>query len=183
MKRNISFIVFLVILFVLTLGIFVIYANNNKKNKEIEKDVKKAIPSDLLNFGFYHIGTAEKCIDKSCEDYEYQIIYRSYIKGEVNIEDINVNVKDKKITLLLPNFKITDYNYETLEAFEIDENSNLDINKKNLSDICNKDLKEKANKNDKTIADDSKKISIQKLNDFLKPWVKENYKGYELEIK
>lgn len=181
--KNKSFIVFLGILLVLFIGLIFIVINNNKINKKIENDVLKAIPDEFLDFGFYHNGTARKCLDDKCENYEYLIIYQSYIKGKVNEKDINVEVKNKKILINLPDFIIEESEFLDIEVFEVSENSELKPIRKNFIDICKKDLKEKVKNKDKEIINDSENISVPKIKEFFESWIKENYNGYKLEVK
>ena len=186
--KNKSFLVFIGIIIILIGSFLILYTNSNKNelNEKIKNDILSSFPEELYDYETYHHNFAQKCLTENCEEkdnFEYTIVYQSKINNYINLDKINIDIKNKKIIVTLPEIEIKDFEFIDTEMVSISEESTLPKDKKEIIKLCKNDLQEKIDNNNKSVFDDSYNAILPRITEFLESWVKKNYSDYKLEVK
>ena len=192
-KLNIKIIIILVaIIFILG---FIIYSLYNKDSSNgiiirAKSAFKKSVDTEELRTAtFTYNGVAKKCKEECKNDYTDEYLYYVSYEGEVTAGidfdelDFNVDKTNKKMTIIMPEVKVTDSKTFIEKQKFIFKNSEYDtVNELSEANrICNEDIKKRANE-DSLLLETAKDNAKIVLEQFFETWLKSYYNGYTLEI-
>ena len=193
-KLNIKVIIILLVIIVL-LG-FIIYSLFNKDSSNgiiirAKSAFKKSVDTEELRTAtFTYNGVAKKCKDECLNDgndeYLYYVSYEGDVTAGIDFDDLEFKIDktNKKMTIVMPEVKITDSKTYIEKQKFIFKNSKYDtVNELSEANrICNQDIKKRANEDSLLLvtAKDNAKIVLEQ---FFEPWLNNYYNGYTLEVK
>ncbi len=192
-KKNTKLIIILLgIIVVLGLVIYFMFSKDSSNGIIIraKSNFKKAVDTEELRTAtFTYNGVARKCKEECKNDgkdeYLYYVSYEGDVTAGFDFDDIKFSVdkEKKKMTITMPEVKITDsHTYIEKQKF-IFKNSKYDtVNELSEANrICNEDIKKRANEDNLLLetAKDNAKVVLQQ---FFETWLNNYYPGYTLEV-
>ena len=192
-KNNTKLIIILLgIIVVLGLVIYFMFSKDSSNGIIIraKSNFKKAVDTEELRTAtFTYNGVAKKCKEDCKNDGKDEDLYYVSYEGDVtagfDFDDIKFSVdkEKKKMTITMPEVKITDsHTYIEKQKF-IFKNSKYDtVNELSEANrICNEDIKKRANEDNLLLetAKDNAKVVLQQ---FFETWLNNYYPGYTLEV-
>ena len=192
-KNNTKLIIILLgIIVVLGLVIYFMF-NKDSSNGIIiraKSNFKKAVDTEELRTAtFTYNGVAKKCKEECKNDgkdeYLYYVSYEGDVTAGFDFDDIEFKVdkEKKKMTITMPEVKITDsHTYIEKQKF-IFKNSKYDtVNELSEANrICNEDIKKRANE-DNLLLETAKENAKVVLQQFFETWLNNYYPDYTLEV-
>ncbi len=192
-KLNIKLILILLVI-IAVLG-FIVYSLFNKDSANgivirAKTTFKKSVDTEELRTAtFTYNGVAKKCKEECKNDgndeYVYYVSYEGDVTAGFDFDDIKFSVdkEKKKMTITMPEVKITDsHTYIEKQKF-IFKNSKYDtVNELSEANrICNINIK-KRNNEDSLLLETAKENAKIVLEQFFEPWLNNYYNGYTLEV-
>lgn len=192
-KLNIKIILILVaIIFILG---FIIYSLYNKDSSNgiiirAKSAFKKSVDTEELRTAtFTYNGVAKKCKEEckndDTDEYLYYVSYEGEVTAGIDFDEIDFNVDkaNKKMTIIMPEVKVTDSKTFIEKQKFIFKNSEYDtVNELSEANrICNEDIKKRANE-DSLLLETAKDNAKIVLEQFFETWLNSYYNGYTLEI-
>lgn len=142
--------------------------------------------SDLSTFQAVYNGIAKVMNDSKPDEIDYYMSYKAKVKAGFDFEKVKIDLDDKlkKITLVIPEIKITDVSVDSTSLdyiFKNDKANKSGITEKALK-ACNRDVKEESENESAifTLAEQNAKNVMKAL---INPYIEQLYSEYELEIK
>lgn len=187
--RSMKRIVFLVILLVaIVTGIFLFINARNKKETEVitKSTLEKMINvSELSTFEAVYNGITQIMNKKDDEKVDYYVYYEAKVKAGFNFEEVKINLdnKEKKIVITLPEIKINDINVDIASLDYMFENKKADTQtvsqeayKAAIEDVTKESEKETA------IYDLAKQNAVNIVEALVRPFVQQVDPEYQIEI-
>jgi hypothetical protein len=192
-KKNTKLIIILLgIIVVLGLVIYFMFSKDSSNGIIIraKSNFKKAVDTEELRTStFTYNGVARKCKEECKNDGTDERLYFVSYEGEVTAGldfdkiDFNVDKKNKKMTIIMPEVKITNAQAFMEKQKYIFKNSKYDnVNEiTEANRLCNEDIKKRASEDEQLLATakDNAKIVLEQ---FFETWLNNYYDGYTLEI-
>ncbi|MBQ6887943.1 MAG: DUF4230 domain-containing protein [Lachnospiraceae bacterium] len=178
-----------VLIVLCVLGIVLISGKKNKEDKtEIvtKSTLEKIINvSELSTYEAVYNGVAKVMNDKKTEKIDYHVYYEARVKAGIDFENVEIDVDSeaKKITVDLPDVKITDVNVDITSLDYIFENNkaNTETVSEEAYKACIEDVTNESSNEDAIyeLAEQNAKNIIEAL---IMPFVKQLDTDYVLEI-
>ncbi len=150
---------------------------------------KSVDTEELRTATFTYNGVVIKCKEECKNDGTDERLYFVSYEGEVTAGldfdkiDFNVDKKNKKMTIIMPEVKITNAQAFMEKQKYIFKNSKYDnVNEiTEANRLCNEDIKKRASEDEQLLATakDNAKIVLEQ---FFETWLNNYYDGYTLEI-
>lgn len=189
-KRNMPILVAAIILVIVIL-LIVSISNQSKSRMTIttKSTLEKIVEiSDLSTVDYTYNAIVTKYIDDEPgkdrhDNAEYYVSYEGIVSAGINFDEIEVEIKDKVISIKLPEAKINEIRVDmgTLEYMKVGKTNESDSISQEAYKLCQKDLEERASKEDEILkyAKDNAKSAIEAL---LNPWIESLDDGFKVEI-
>lgn len=187
--RSIKRIVFLVILLVaIVTGVFLFINARNKKEAEVitKSTLEKMINvSELSTFEAVYNGITQIMNKKDDQKVDYYVYYEAKVKAGFNFEEVKIDLdsKEKKIVITLPEIKINDINVDIASLDYMFENKKADTQtvsqeayKAAIEDVTKESEKETA------IYDLAKQNAVNIVEALIRPFVQQIDSEYQIEI-
>ena len=139
-----------------------------------------------IEYTYNAIVTKYKNDEVKDDNVEYYAAYNGKVTAGIDFNEINidVNYKDKKIYITLPNVEIHETNVDmgTLDYIQEKNTSEKDSISQEAYKLCKNDLRERAKNETKLLvnANENAKSAIEAL---LKPWIESVDKEFQIEFK
>ena len=185
-----KFIMFLIMI-IAAMSAYLVYdfkKQNKKEEPEIitKTNLEKVLDvSDLSTFEAIYNGVAAVENEEKPENIDYYVSYEAKVKAGIDFKLINVEVneKEKLITVSLPEVKITDVDVDiaSLDYIFINNKSNTQTVSAQAYKECIKDVTNESNST--TEIYDSAKLNARNMVEALiKPFIEQLDSSYKLEI-
>ncbi len=185
-----KFIMFLIMI-IAAMSAYLVYdfkKQNKKEEPEIitKTNLEKVLDvSDLSTFEAIYNGIAAVASEEKPENIDYYVYYEAKVKAGIDFKLINVEVneKEKLITVSLPEVKITDVDVDiaSLDYIFINNKSNTQTVSAQAYKECIKDVTNESNST--TEIYDSAKLNARNMVEALiKPFIEQLDSSYKLEI-
>jgi len=180
----------LIVILSIILNIVNSKAGNLKISAEssLEKIVEK---NDLETVNYTYNAIARQCISDNCsnennDNYKYFVSYEGTVTAGIDFKQVKIEVdkKTKKLTITVPEPKITGYNVDigSLKFIFTKDKYNEASELEKAFKLCKEDLENRSEK-DRLILKTAKQNSITVLEAFFKPWIETFNSEYEVEVK
>lgn len=177
-----------VIIVVIILIVLLLTITNKKEEKEIitQSTLEKIVNvSELSTYEVIYNGVAKVMNETKPEKVDYYVSYESKVKAGIDFEQIEINVDNeaKKISVTLPEIKITDVNVDitTLDYIFENEKANTSTVSQEAYKACIEDVtNESASKN--AIYKLAEKNAENMIEALISPFVKQLDAEYVVEI-
>ena len=178
--------------FALLLGILTSETGMLKLSAEssLERIVEK---NDLETVNYTYNAIARQCKEDEClrnsentDDYKYFVAYEGTVSAGINFKQVKIDVdkKEKKLIITVPEPKITGYNVDigSLKFIFTKDKYNEATELEKAFKLCKEDLKIRSEE-DKLILKTAKQNSIIVLESFFKTWIETFNSDYEVIVK
>lgn len=156
----------------------------------LEKIVEK---NDLETANYTYNAIARQCKEEGClrnsdstDDYKYFVAYEGIVSAGIDFKQVKIDVdkKEKKLIITVPEPKITGYNVDigSLKFIFTKDKYNEATELENAFKLCKEDLKIRSEE-DKLILKTAKQNSIIVLESFFKTWIETFNSKYEVIVK
>ena len=190
-KNNISkFLIILIALVILILVIISITRKNTKIEIKVRSTLEKVVEkSDLETVSIVYNVIAKKCLDDNTCDknsndtnqFSYVVSCRGTIVAGIDFKDVKVDVKNKKITIEIP--EATMKNDPSIESAKFLDGDSLSATElPEAIKLCQETIIERSTADDKLIPF-AKEQARFVLEEFYQEWVKAYDKSYVVEVK
>ncbi len=190
MFRSVKRIAFLVILLVVIVTGAVLFTRscNKKESEVITKSTLERIinVSELSTFEAVYNGITQVMNKKDEQKVDYHVYYEAKVKAGFDFEKIKIDLddKNKKITITLPPIKINDINVDIASLDYMFENKKADTEtvsqeayKAAIEDVTKESEKETA------IYDLAKQNAVNIVEALVRPFVQQVDPEYQIEIR
>lgn len=192
-KFNIKLIIILLVVIILMGFIIYRFAYKGSSSDIIMRArvaFQKSVDTEELRTAtFTYNGVAKKCQEECKNDgndeYLYFVSYEGEVTAGIDFDkiDFNVDKKTKKMTIIMPEVKITNSSAFIEKQKYIFKNSKYDnVNEiTEANRLCNEELTKKAKEDEQLLltAKENAKIVLQQ---FFETWLSNYYDDYTLEI-
>ena len=178
-----------VVIIVLIVGVLVLGTFGKKNEMEVitKTTLEKIVNvSELSTYEVIYNGVAKVMNEKKPEKVDYYVAYEAKVKAGIDFEQIDIAVDDeaKKISVTLPEVKITDTEVkaESLEYIFENDKANTETVSQQAYKECKKDVENECASKD-AIYELAKQNGKNVVEALISPFVKQLDEEYELEIK
>lgn len=178
------------VVIVILMGVFLLLGTANKE-KEMEVITKSTLEkivnvNELSTYEVVYNGVAEVMNEKKPENVDYYVAYEAKVKAGIDFEQVEISVDNeaKKITVTIPEVKITDVNVDiaTLDYIFENEKANTETVSQEAYKACKEDVENESASKD-AIYKLAKQNAENVVEALISPFVKQLDVEYELEIK
>lgn len=186
-KKIILFII-IIALIVLTIS-FIRVHNENRLTITTKSSLEKIIEINKLStieYTYNAIVARYKDDEVKDDNVEYYVAYNGKVTAGIDFNEVNidVNYKEKKIYITLPNVEIHEINVDmgTLDYIYEKNTSEKDSISQEAYKLCKNDLRERAKNETELLvnANENAKSAIEAL---IKPWIESVDKEFQIEFK
>lgn len=186
-KKIILFII-IIALIVLTIS-FIRVHNENRLTITTKSSLEKIIEINKLStieYTYNAIVAKYKDDEVKDDNVEYYVAYNGKVTAGIDFNEVNidVNYKEKKIYITLPNVEIHEINVDmgTLDYIYEKNTSEKDSISQEAYKLCKNDLRERAKNETELLvnANENAKSAIEAL---IKPWIESVDKEFQIEFK
>lgn len=186
-KKIILFII-IIALIVLTIS-FIRVHNENRLTITTKSSLEKIIEINKLStieYTYNAIVAKYKDDEVKDDNVEYYVAYNGKVTAGIDFNEVNidVNYKEKKIYITLPNVEIHEINVDmgTLDYIYEKNTSEKDSISQEAYKLCKNDLRERAKNETELLvnANENAKSAIEAL---IKPWIESIDKEFQIEFK
>lgn len=186
-KKIILFII-IIALIVLTIS-FIKVHNENRLTITTKSSLEKIIEINKLStieYTYNAIVAKYKDDEVKDDNVEYYVAYNGKVTAGIDFNEVNidVNYKEKKIYITLPNVEIHEINVDmgTLDYIYEKNTSEKDSISQEAYKLCKNDLRERAKNETELLvnANENAKSAIEAL---IKPWIESVDKEFQIEFK
>lgn len=186
-KKIILFII-IIALIVLTIS-FIRVHNENRLTITTKSSLEKIIEINKLStieYTYNAIVAKYKDDEVKDDNVEYYVAYNGKVTAGIDFNEVNidVNYKEKKIYITLPNVEIHEINVDmgTLDYIYEENTSEKDSISQEAYKLCKNDLRERAKNETELLvnANENAKSAIEAL---IKPWIESVDKEFQIEFK
>ena len=186
-KKIILFII-IIALIVLTIS-FIKVHNENRLTITTKSSLEKIIEINKLStieYTYNAIVAKYKDDEVKDDNVEYYVAYNGKVTAGIDFNEVNidVNYKEKKIYITLPNVEIHEVNVDmgTLDYIYERNTSEKDSISQEAYKLCKNDLRERAKNETELLvnANENAKSAIEAL---IKPWIESVDKEFQIEFK
>ena len=193
-KKAKIFIILLIIIAILCLILSIKNSETGKLKILAESSLEKIVEkNDLETVNYTYNAIARQCKKDSCskdsentDDYKYFVSYEGTVSAGIDFKQvkIEVNEKEKKLIITIPEPKITGYNVDigSMKFIFTKDKYNEASELEKAFKLCKEDLKTRSDK-DELILKTAKQNSITVLEAFFEPWIETFNSEYEVEVK
>ena len=183
-------ILFIIIITLIMLTIsFIRVHNENRLTITTKSSLEKIIEINKLStieYTYNAIVAKYKDDEVKDDNVEYYVAYNGKVTAGIDFNEVNidVNYKEKKIYITLPNVEIHEINVDmgTLDYIYEENTSEKDSISQEAYKLCKNDLRERAKNETELLvnANENAKSAIEAL---IKPWIESVDKEFQIEFK
>lgn len=186
-KKIILFIIIIVLIVVIIS--FIKVHNENRLTITTKSSLEKIIEINKLStieYTYNAIVAKYKDDEVKDDNVEYYVAYNGKVTAGIDFNEVNidVNYKEKKIYITLPNVEIHEINVDmgTLDYIYEKNTSEKDSISQEAYKLCKNDLRERAENETELLvnANENAKSAIEAL---IKPWIESVDKEFQIEFK
>lgn len=186
-------IILLVIIAILCLALGIANSETGKLKISATSSLEKIVEKndlETVNYTYNAIAKQPKNENVSensenTDDYKYFVSYQGSVSAGIDFKQVKIDVdeKEKKLIITVPEPKITGYNVDigSLKFIFTKEKYNEASELENAFKLCKSDLANRSEK-DSLILQTAKQNSITVLEAFFKPWIETFNNEYDVEI-
>ena len=187
-------IILLIIIVILCLALGIAKSETGKLRISATSSLEKIVEKndlETVNYTYNAIAKQPKNENvpensENTDDYKYFVSYQGTVSAGIDFKQVKIDVdnKEKKLIITVPEPKITGYNVDigSLKFIFTKDKYNEASELENAFKLCKSDLANRSEK-DSLILQTAKQNSITVLEAFFKPWIETFNDEYDVEIK
>lgn len=187
-KKRIILFVGLIILIVVVISSLKVH-NENKLTITTKSSLEKIIEISKLStieYTYNAIVTKYKNDEVKDDNVEYYVAYNGKVTAGIDFNEINidVNYKEKKIYITLPDVEIHETNVDmgTLDYIYEKNTSEKDSISQEAYKLCKSDLRKRA-ENETELLENANENAKSAIEALIKPWIESVDKEIQIEFK